>query len=324
MQVKPLLKGLACAAACAALLQPAWAWPDKMVKLVTPAIPGGSTDVLARLVAEAITAETGHNAIVENKPGGAGSISVRALLAGGVDGQTLLVSANNLVSEAPLAIKTAFEPFSDVRPIAAIGQTCLMLVGHPSLQPRDLKSLVAHVKGQPGKISYASFSAGTVSHYAGLVLNGREGLDMQHVPFLGSPPGLAQVVGGQIPLMFDVVVSARPYVQAGKLVPYGYAGKTRSSFLPQVPTFAELGYPEMNFCNWTGIFAAGKVPDALVEKIHKALLKIADGPKFRERLAATGFEAMAPQTPAQLAQGLRADYERNAGILKAAGIKPAD
>ncbi|HEU5297826.1 MAG TPA: tripartite tricarboxylate transporter substrate binding protein [Burkholderiaceae bacterium] len=322
MQSSLYLRRLRNAALTAALALglPAWAWPDKIVKIVTPAPPGGSTDVLARLIADAISAESGQTVIVENKPGAAGSIAVRAMLTGAPDGHTLLVAPNNLVSEAPLAIKPTFDPFNDVRPISAVANSCLVLVGNAEL-PKNLKGLVEYAKGQRGKMSYASFSAGTASHYAGLVLNAKEDLDMQHIPFPGAPPALAQVMGGQIPLMFDSLISSKPYIQSGKLVAYGYASKTRSPFMPQLPTLAEQGYPDINFCNWTGVYGAGKLPTEMVDTIHAALTKAAATPKFRERLATVGFEPAAEQSPAQLSQGLRADYERNAGILKSAGIK---
>jgi tripartite-type tricarboxylate transporter receptor subunit TctC len=311
-------------AVCVAVLAlglPAWAWPDKVVKIVTPAPPGGSTDVLARMIADSLASETGQTVIVENKPGAAGSIAVRAMLSNGADGHTLLVAPNNLVSEAPLAVKQTFDPFNDVRPISAVANSCLVLVGNADLPAKNMKGLVEYAKGQRGKLSYASFSAGTASHYAGLVLNAKEDLDMQHIPFPGAPPALAQVIGGQIPLMFDSLISSKPHIQSGKLVAYGYASKARSAVMPQLPTLAELGYPDISFCNWTGVYGAGKLPSELVEKIHAAVTKATTAAKFRERLATVGFEPAVEQSPSQLAQGLRADYERNAGILKTAGIK---
>lgn len=316
--------GRAACAAVLALTLPAWAWPDKMVKIVTPAPPGGSTDVLARLIADALSAQSGQTVIVENKPGAAGSISVRAMLAAGLDGHTLLVAPNNLVSEAPLAVKQTFDPFNDVRPISAVANSCLVLVGNAELPAKDVKSLVAHAKGQRGKLSYASFSAGTASHYAGLFLSAKEDLDMQHVPFPGAPAALAQVIGGQIPLMFDSLISSKPHIQSGRLVAYGYAAKTRSPSLPQLPTMAEQGYADFNFCNWTGVYGAGKLAPELVDGIHVALTKATTNAKFQERMTTLGFEPAPGQSPAQLAQGLRTDYERNAGILKAAGVKLGD
>jgi tripartite-type tricarboxylate transporter receptor subunit TctC len=311
-------------AACVAVLAlglPAWAWPDKMVKIVTPAPPGGSTDILARLIADSLASETGQTVIVENKPGAAGSIAVRAMLSGGVDGHTLLVAPNNLVSEAPLAVKQTFDPFNDVQPVSAVANSCLVLVGNADLPAKNMKGLVEYAKGQRGKLSYASFSAGTASHYAGLVLNTKEDLDMQHIPFPGATPALAQVIGGQIPLMFDSLISSKPHIQSGKLVAYGYAAKARSPSMPQLPTLAEQGYPDISFCNWTGVYGAGKLPPELVNKIHAAVAKATTTAKFRERLATVGFEPAVEQSPSQLAQGLRTDYERNAGILKTAGVK---
>ena len=306
----------------AAMASPfASAWTDKPVKLLVPAPAGGTMDIAARILADQLSADIGQPVIVDNKPGAGGGIAVNALMAAPSDGQTVLFTASNVLTEIPLVMKTGFDPLKDVRPVATITRASIVMVTAPSLAAQDVKGVVAFVKANPGKLSFASYSAGTSSHYAGVIFNQKAGLDLQHIPFQGSPPALVQVMGGQVTLMFDGMVTSLPQIKGGKLKAYGVASKTRSALLPDVPTMAELGYPDIDFSNWVGTVVASSVPEALVDKINAATLKAAAAPKVRDRLAAAGFEPNVSLTSAQLAQSVRADYERNAAVVKAFNIQ---
>lgn len=280
-------------------------------------------DVIARLVADQLSTEIGQPIIVDNKPGAGGGIAVQALLAAPADGQTLMVTASNVLTEIPHVMKMPFDPLKDVKPVAVVARANVVLVGGSSLPAKDFKSLLSYLKANPGKMSFASYSAGTSSHYAGMILNAKAGLDLQHVPFAGSPPALTQVIGGQIPIMFDGIVTSKAMIAAGRLQAYGVAAKTRSQHLPNVPTFAELGIPELDFSNWLGVVASAKVPYALTEKIHDAVVKAASNPKLRDRMIAVGFDPAGEQGAQMLARDLKADFERNAAIVKAYDIKLA-
>ncbi|RCW68140.1 tripartite tricarboxylate transporter substrate binding protein [Pseudorhodoferax soli] len=304
----------------ALLLSPAHAWTDKPVRIVVPAPPGGTMDVAARIVAEALAREIHQPVIVDNKPGAGGAIGVQALRAAPPNGQTLMFTASNVLTEIPLVMKGSFDPLVDVKPVAFVARGTMVLVGTPGL-PKDLKGLVAQLKSQPGKLSFASYSAGTSSHYAGVIFNQKAGLDLQHVPFPGSPPALVQVMAGTIPIMFDGLSTSRAMVAAGKLQVYGVAAKARSPQLPDVPTLAEQGYPELDFSNWVGLVAAGNVPAELMGKIHAAVLRAAAQPRVREQLVANGFDLVEDLEPEQMAQSVRAEYQRNAGIVKAFDIR---
>ena len=301
--------------------QGALAWTDKPVKLVVPAPPGGTMDVLARVLAEQLSAEIGQPVIVDNRPGAGGGIGVQAMLTAPADGQTLMVTASNVLTEVPHVLKSGFDPLKDVRPIAAVARASLVFVGGPGAAGTSLQEFVGSARANPGKLSVASYSTGTASHYAAMILNQKAGLDLVHVPFPGSPPALAQVMGSQIPVMFDGMATSLPQLRGGKLKAYAVASSTRSTFLPQVPTFAELGYPEIEFSNWIGVVAAGGVSNDMVEKINVAIQKAATAPKLRERLTGAGFEMTPGGTPAQLAQAVRVEHERNGGIVRAFGIK---
>lgn len=191
-----------------------------------------------------------------------------------------------------------------------------------SLPAKDLRGLISYVKAHPGNLSFASYGPGTASQYAGMIMNQKAGMDLQHVPFPGSPPALTQVMGGQIAVMYDGMVTSLPYLKAGKLKAYALAASVRSPQLPQVPTFAELGYPDINFSNWTGVFVSAKVPADLTEKIQAAVYKVASRPGVQERIAALGFEPVPAETVRQLSQDLHADFGRNAGIVRTFHIQP--
>lgn len=308
--------------ACLAVPASAMAWNNKPVRMLVPAPAGGTMDVMARLMAEQLSTDLGQPVVVDNKPGGGGAIAMTALLSAPPDGQTLMVTATNVLTEIPHIQKTPYDTMKDIQPLAAVGRSRMVLVGAPTLPAKDLKSLITYAKAHPGKLSFASYSAGTASHYAGAILNQEAGMDLQHIPFPGSSPALTQVMGGQIPVMYDGMVTSLPMIRAGKLQPYAVASKTRSPLLPQVPTFAEQGYPDIDFSNWVGVIASAKVPADMAQKIHDAAYKAAANPKVRERLEALGYEAMPVQSLQELNQSLHAGYERNAGIVKAFHIRP--
>lgn len=294
----------------------AMAWTDKPVKMVVPAPAGGTMDVVARVVAEQLSAEIGQPVVIDNKPGAGGGIGVQALNAAPADGNTIMMTASNVLTEIPHVLKSGFDPLKDVKPVTAIARSYLVMIGAPNVPAKDVKSVVAWVKTNPGKVSFASYSAGSVSHYAGMILNQKAGLDMQHVPFAGSPPALQQVMGGQIPVMFDGMATTKPLAAGGKVQVWGVAAKNRSPQLPNVPTMAEQGYPEMDYSNWVGVIVSAGVPAATVDKINAVVVKAASAAKVRERLVAAGFDIEPLTLPAQLAASVKADFERNAAIVK--------
>jgi tripartite-type tricarboxylate transporter receptor subunit TctC len=196
-----------------------------------------------------------------------------------------------------------------------------VLVSAASVPANDLKELLAYIKARPGQLSFASYSAGTSSHYAGMILNQKAGLDLQHVPFQGSPPALVQLMAGQPVIMFDGIATSLPLIKGGKLRVYGVANKQRSAHLPQVPTLAEQGLPDIDFSNWIGVVTSVGVPGAVLDKMNAVLLSVARSPKVNDRLVAAGFEPSDGQSVDQLTQSTRQEFERNAGIVKAFDIQ---
>ena len=179
------LRRSACAAILTLAVPAAMAWTDKPIRMIVPAPAGGTMDVVARIVADQLSVETGQPVVVENRAGAGGAIAVQAMIAAPADGSTIMMTASNILTEIPHVMKTAFDPLKDVKPVTAIARASMVLIGAPNVPAKDVKGVVAWVKANPGKVSFASYSTGTSSHYAGMILNQKAGLDMQHVPFAG-------------------------------------------------------------------------------------------------------------------------------------------
>ncbi len=297
------------------------AWTDKPVKMLVPAPAGGNIDVIGRLVAEQLSTDLGQPVVVENRPGAGGAIGVQALRAAPGDGQTIMMIASNVLTEIPHVLKGGFDPLKDVKAVGIVGSGNLVMIAAPNVPAKDLKGFVAYAKKNSGNLGFASYSPGTISHYAGMILNQKVGLDLQHVPFQGSPPALAQVMGGQIPVMFDGYATSRNLISTGKVQAYAVAAKNRLSQLPEVPTLIELGYPDLDFSNWMGVIVAASVSPELQEKIHKAVRNVALNPKFRGRMFATGFEGAEDWSLQQLNQAVKTEFDRNAAIVKQFNIQ---
>jgi tripartite-type tricarboxylate transporter receptor subunit TctC len=294
----------------------AGAWPDKRVTFVVPAPPGGTMDVMARVVGAQLSPRLGQPVVVDYRPGGGGALAVQAVLAAAADGHTLLFTGSSVLTESPHVLALRYNTLTDLRPVADLGRAYLLVIAHPAFPAGSLSELIAYAKRNPRKLSYASYGPGTVAHYAGLIFNRREGIDLQHVPYKGSPPALADVMAGQVPLMFDGIVTSLPHIRSGKVKAFAISSRSRSRLLPQVPTFAELGYPEIDFANWIGVAASARMTPALAAAINRELLALIATPAVRERLLELGFEQTPAATPEQLAAMVRAEFERNARIVR--------
>jgi tripartite-type tricarboxylate transporter receptor subunit TctC len=299
----------------------AWAFGDQPLKLIVPAPAGGTMDIVARLVGQQLSTDIGQPVIVENKPGAGGGIGIQAMLQAPADGNTLLMGASNLLAEIPLVMKQPFDPLKDVLPLASVARSGIVLVTDASNPARDFRALMGQLQQKKGKASYATYSAGTVSHYAGAILSDQLGLEMAHVPFAGSPPALQNLMGGHVDLMFDGMLTSVPLIRAGKLRPYAFTGSARSRHLPDVPTMAELGYPQMQFVGWIGLMGSAKLPASELTKIQAALKKAIGAPAVQQKLFDTGLEPEVNVDSAELARQTREISERNAEIVKKYGIK---
>jgi tripartite-type tricarboxylate transporter receptor subunit TctC len=312
--------------AASALLVPtaarAQAFPSRPLRVIAAGSAGATADLVARLVAEPLARQLGQTAIVEPAPGAAGAIAVNHLLQAPHDGHTLLVAVNSLVSEIPHIVKLRIDMRKELRPIAELARGGLVLVGHPSFPASNLAGLIAYVKANPGKVNVASYSAGTLSHVLGLLLNQAAGIDLTHVGYKGSSPALADVMGNHVPLMFDGIGTSLPLIKGGKIKAFAVSTPKRSPVLPDVPTFTELGYPQLEALGWMGLWCTPDVPAVAQARVREAALKVLAQPAVRERLLELGFDLGLPRSVDEIQAGLQADYERVGAVLKSIGFKP--
>ncbi|MDM0110816.1 tripartite tricarboxylate transporter substrate binding protein [Variovorax sp. J22R133] len=301
---------------------PAAKWPEKTVRVVVAGPAGASADIIARLVADGLAKETGQPVVVDPKPGAGGVLAVNDLSQSPHDGYTVLVGVNSLVSEIPHIIKMRNDMFKELKPLAELGRGGLVMVGGPSVPAKNFGEVVSWVKANPGKVSYASYTPGTVSHVIGLQLNKAAGMDMTHVGYKGSTPALTDVMGGHIPLMFDGIATSLPMIKTGKIKAFAVSTPKRSPLLPDVPTFGELGYPQLETVAWMGLWVKPDVPAAVQESIREAVAKVMAQPAMRARLQDLGLEAVTSRTPEELTKSLNADYQRVGGVLKSIDFKP--
>jgi tripartite-type tricarboxylate transporter receptor subunit TctC len=297
-------------------------FPSRPLRVIAAGPAGATADLVARLITEPLAKELGQSAIVEPKPGAAGAIAVNDLLQAPHDGHTLLVGVNSLVSEIPHIVKLKVDMQQSLRPIAEVARGGLVLVANPGFPAKDLKELIAYVKANPGKVNYASYSPGTLSHVLGLLLNKEAGIDLTHVGYKGSTPALTDVMGNHVPLMFDGIGTSLPLIKSGKVKAFAVSTPKRSPVLPDVPTFTELGYPKLEALGWMGLWCPPDVPAAAQARVREATLKVLTQPAVRERLLELGFDVGAPRSVSDMVAGLKADYDRVGAVLQSIGFKP--
>jgi tripartite-type tricarboxylate transporter receptor subunit TctC len=297
-------------------------WPTKPVRILVGAPPGGTADIVARLFANEMQGLLGQTVIVDYKSGAGGTIAVQSLLSAPRDGYTLLLIQKGIATEVPHAIKVSYDPFKDIVPIAQLTRQGLILVGNPSLPAKNLAELVTYIKANPGKIDYANFGLGTRGQTIGVQFNRVAGLDTGTVSYKGSPPALQDILGGQVPLMFDGPATSLPFIKSGKLRAFAVAFPQRISALPNVPTFAELGYPDLNEVGWMGLWSTPGVPPAVIAKIREATLKAIQSPALRRKLEALGMDIGLPATPEELSRDVHESYERQGKLLRSINFTP--
>ena len=304
----------------AALAQGA-AFPTKPIRILVPFPPGGGTDVAARALAEHLAKEFGQPAVVENRPGGNSIIATEAVAKAAPDGHTLLLTTDFHSINAAFGAGLPYDSLKDFAFVARVSTSPLMLVAHPSTNASTLKELVAAANANPGKLSFASL--GTSSpHYLGFEWFKRmAGVNILDVPYKGGGPALADLLGGQVNLMFIVAANGIRQARAGKLVAVAVTGPSRAGVAPEVPTFAESGYPEFVLLNWYGILAPAGTPRDAVVKLNAAIVGALATPVVVERLAGVGVDP-APGTPEALEDWIRNDIERYRRIIELTGVKP--
>ena len=305
-------------AAGAALAQ---GFPSKPLRILVPFPPGGGTDVAARALGEHLAKDFGQPVLVENRPGGNSVIATDALARSAPDGHTLLLTTDFHSINAAFGAALPYDSLRDFAFVARVSTSPLMLVAHPSAGARTLAELVAAAKAGPGKLSFASL--GTSSpHFLGFEWWKRmAGVDILDVPYKGGGPALADLLGGQVKLMFIVAANGIRQARAGKLAALAVTGPKRAAVAPEVPSFAESGYPEFVLLNWYGILAPAGAPREAVAKLNTAIVAALNTAAVADRLAGVGVDP-APGTPAELEAWVRSDIERYRRIIALTGARP--
>jgi tripartite-type tricarboxylate transporter receptor subunit TctC len=294
-------------------------YPSKAIRMVVPFPPGGTTDILARTIGQRMTEDWGQPVVIDNRPGAGGNIGTDLAAKAAPDGYTLLMGTiSTHAINASLYKKLPFDPVRDFSPVSRVGTLPNILVVHPSVPVKSVKELIELAKSKPGDLNFASSGVGTSLHLSGELFNSMAGVKLVHIPYKGSSPALADLLGGQVKIMFDNVPSALPHVKAGKLKPLAVTSAKRTAVLPDVPTVSESGLPGFEVTSWFAIFAPAKTPKDIVAKLNGEVVKILKAGDVKEKLAQLGVDA-APTTPEELAAFAKAETEKWAKVVKATG-----
>lgn len=277
--------------AVAGMLAHAQDYPNKPITLVVPYPPGGATDTLARIVGKALTAQWGQPVIVDNKAGAGTVIGAQFVANAAPDGYTLLITGNTTFTiNAALKSKLPYDPIKSFSPLGILGGNSLVMLAHPSVPANTVKDVIAMATKEPGKFGFGTFGIGTSSHFAGEMLQALGNIKLNHVPYKGSAPAMADLIGGQIPFTFDTTIAAGPQLAAGKVKAIAVTTKTRSRSLPAVPTFAESGLPDFDLSIWIALVGPKGMPEPVRAKIEKALHEITTNPATRAELEKAGLD----------------------------------
>jgi len=306
-----------------ALLAPAaraqGAWPSRPIRLISPFPPGGTTDILARQIAPPLATALGQSVVVENRSGGAGAVGVVETLRAPADGHTICLTISTLVTGA-LLTRQPYHPVNDVAPILHLANVANILVVNKALPIHSLAELIAYGRANPGRLSYGSPGIGSSVHIAGEMFKAATGIDMVHIPYRGGGPALADLVGGQLQLMFGNASSTLPFVRADSLRALAVTAATRQAYLPELPTVAEAGLPGFEIVEWYAMIGPAGIAPAIIERLNLAIMAIVGSPESRARLLDLGAEVVGG-TAAQFGEYLKTEMDRMTALVRTANLR---
>jgi len=297
----------------------AQAYPTKPVTIIVPFAAGGTTDILARIIGQALTAELGQPVVVDNRAGAGGNIGGQAAAKAAPDGHTLFMgTVGTHAINASLYKKMPFDPVKDFAPLTRVANVPNLLVANPAQPYKSVKDLIAYAKANPGKVNFGSSGNGSSIHLSGELFKSLAKVDMQHVPYKGSAPAVTDLLGNQIGIMFDNMPSAIQHVRSGKLVPLAVTTAKRSPELPNVPTIAEAGVPGYEATSWFGMFAPAGTPAPVLAKLNAAIVKVLGQPDVKKKINEQGAEVYS-ETPEQFAAFIQAESVKWGKVVKESG-----
>jgi tripartite-type tricarboxylate transporter receptor subunit TctC len=323
MKLHPLAVGLVAAASALTVAAPAFgqSYPSKPIRLIVPFAPGGTTDIVARVVGDRLGKELGQSVVIENRGGGGGSIGATAISKAEPDGYTIGISTVSTHAVNPACNpKLGYDPLQDFSPITNLARTPNVLTVNQKFPAQDFNQYLDYVKKNPGKLSYATSGTCSIQHMVGEQFKASTSTFILHIPYRGAGPALNDLLGGQVDMMFDNLPSSMSHIQGNKLRPLAIAWNKRLDALPNVPTFRELGLPQVNDPAWYGLVAPPKTPDEIIRKLNAAAVKVLNMPDVKERLKSSGAEPVG-NSPAEHTAEIRAELEKMKALVRQQGIK---
>jgi tripartite-type tricarboxylate transporter receptor subunit TctC len=296
------------------------AYPTKPIRLLVPFPPGGVTDVIARSMAEKLSASLGQPVVVENKPGAGTMLASEAVAQAPADGYTLLIAASSLTINPALYTNIRFDPVKDFAPITLLGSVVHVLVVNEALPVRNVAELIRYAKSHPGKLSYASVGNGTSTHLEMELFKNMADVFITHIPYRGSGPALLDVLGGRIDLMFDALGSSAPHMKSGKLRALGVSSLRRSPSIADVPSISEAGLNGFEAMPWLGLLAPAGTSPEIIARLNKASVEALASPEVKATFSAQGIDTIG-NTPQQFASFIRQDLAKWEKVVKASGAK---
>ncbi len=294
------------------------AYPARPVRVIVPYPPGGPTDIVARVVFQQVSEATGQQFVIDNRAGAGGNIGAEAVARAPADGYTLLVATTAHAINRTLFKNLGYDVVKDFAPVTLLTQGPLVLVATPGLPANSVRELIALAKAKPDTLNFASSGNGQSTHLSGELFNAMAGIKLAHVPYKGSAPALTDVIGGQVPLMFDTMLSAMPFVKAGKLKALAVTSPLRSPAAPDLPTVAESGLPGYSVFAWNGLLAPAGTPPAVIARLSEELKRAMQLPQVKEKFSAQGFAA-SWDTPEAFGGFLKGEVDKWARTVKASG-----